>query len=1226
MTKKRILQDILKQRIMVLDGAMGTMTQQLGLQEMDYRGERFKDHPIDLKGNIDLLSITQPEEIATIHRQYFHAGADIIETNTFSANGLSQKDYQLSGAVYEMNFRSALLAREVADEFTRLYPAKPRFVAGSIGPSNQTASLSPDINRPAYRRVTFDDVAAGYRDQVRGLLDGDVDLLLVETVFDTLNCKAILYVIDEQFEKTGKKIPVMISVSMIDTSGRTLSGQTLEAFLISVSHFDFFSTGINCSLGAGQMRPFIEELSRLSHDYISIHPNAGLPNAFGGYDELPEFTAAILGEFAESGFINIVGGCCGTTPEHIQKIAAVVSAKIPRRLPQPKKFSCFSGLEPLLIRPDSNFINVGERCNVTGSSRFKKLVIDEKFEEALQVAREQVENGAQILDINMDEGLLESEKVMVHFLNLIAAEPEIARLPVMLDSSRWSVIEAGLRCLQGKGIVNSISLKEGEEIFLQHAARARQYGAAVIVMAFDEQGQAETAERKVAILSRAFHLLTEKLNFSAQDIIFDPNIFAVGTGMEEHNNYALNFFAATRELKSQFPDSLISGGISNVSFAFRGNNVIREAMHSVFLYHAIQAGLDMGIVNAGQLPVYEEIPAELRLRAENLLLNRAADATEQLLQLGKDLHKQESKTDDPAWRQLPVVERLKHALIKGIVEYIEQDTTEARQVLGEPLRVIEGPLMDGMNVVGDLFGAGKMFLPQVVKSARVMKKAVAYLTPILEQQSAAQVQRKAGTIILATVKGDVHDIGKNIVGVVLGCNNYEVIDLGVMTPAEKILEGVQKYQADIIGLSGLITPSLDEMVYVAKELQRQSINLPILIGGATTSKVHTAVKIAPLYQGAVIHVLDASRAVGVVNSLLNAALKPDYLSGIADEYDKVRDAHSKKLGGQQLLPLSEARRRKLTINWELYEPPEPFLLGAKEFRNLSLREIRKRIDWTPFFQVWELKGRFPQILSDKEAGVEAAKLYQDAQQMLDKILNEQWLQAMAIIGIYPASSTGDDITIFTDRDRKQILAIIHTLRQQGQKGQDRTNLALADFIAPHSTGKLDYLGLFAVTAGIGSAEKVQQFESQHDDYQVILLKALADRLAEACAEFMHELVRQEYWGYARGENLNNENLIQEKYRGIRPAPGYPACPDHSEKETLFRVLKVTEHTGIRLTENQAMLPAASVCGYYFAHPQASYFGVGKISRDQVLDYARRKGIDIHTAEKWLGANLDYSPE
>jgi 5-methyltetrahydrofolate--homocysteine methyltransferase len=1226
MDKIKILEEILNQRIMILDGAMGTMIQRLKLTEKDYRAERFRNHPVDLKGNNDLLSLTQPEEIATIHRQYYHAGADIVQTNTFNANGLSQRDYQLSDQVYEMNFISAQLARQVADEFTQSYPQKPRFVAGSIGPSNQTASLSPDINRPAFRRVTFAGVRNGYRDQIRGLLDGGVDLLLIETVFDTLNCKAILYAVAEEFEKSGIIKPVMISVTMIDASGRTLSGQTLHAFLISISHFDFFSVGINCALGAKQMRPFIEELSGLTSCFVSIHPNAGLPNEYGEYDESPEYTASMLAEFAVNGFVNIVGGCCGTTPEHIQKISAAVAGIPPRRIPSLKKFSSFSGLEPLMVRPDSNFINVGERCNVAGSARFKKLISEEKYEQALLVAREQVENGAQILDINMDEGLLDSEKMMVHFLNLIASEPDIARLPVMLDSSNWPVIEAGLQCLQGKGIVNSISLKEGEEIFLHHGALARRYGAAVIVMAFDEQGQADTMERKVAILSRAYRLLTEKLHFVPQDIIFDPNIFAVGTGLEEHNTYALNFFAASRQLKSLFPDSLISGGISNVSFAFRGHNVIREAMHSVFLYHAIQAGLDIGIVNAGQLPVYEEIDTELRQRVEDLLLNRNAEATEQLLFLGKGLHRQESKSEDPVWRKLPVGERLKHALLKGIVDYIEQDTAEARQELKDPLQVIEGPLMSGMNIVGDLFGAGKMFLPQVVKSARVMKKAVSYLTPFLEEQSTAKARRKAGTIILATVKGDVHDIGKNIVGVVLGCNNYEVIDLGVMIPAEKILESVREFRADIVGLSGLITPSLDEMVHVARELQRTNFNLPLLIGGATTSKVHTAVKIAPVYEGPTVYVLDASRAVGVVNNLLNPELRPNFVSAVADEYAQVRSDHQKKHGNRYLLPLSEARYRRLILNWQEYEPPVPVMQGSKMFSELSLPEIINYIDWTPFFQVWEIKGKYPQILTDKEFGVEATRLYQDARHMLEQIVKENWLQARAIIGIYPANSIGDDIELFADQNRQQVVAIFHTLRQQGDKGQERNNLALADFIAPQSSGKLDYLGLFAVTTGIGSAERVRQFENQHDDYQSILLKALADRLAEACAELMHARVRREYWGYAAHENLNNEDLIREKYRGIRPAPGYPACPDHSEKDILFNVLKVTENIGIKLTENWAMLPPASVCGFYFAHPGASYFGVGKIARDQVIDYARRKGIDLSTVEKWLAPYLDYLPE
>jgi len=1220
---KHPIHKLLKERILILDGAMGTMIQDYKLDEDSYRGKRFDDFPTDLKGNNDLLSITQPHIIKEIHQNFLEAGADIIETNTFNANGLSQQDYNLENLVYEMNLESAKIAKKVAEDFTKKNPDKPRFVAGALGPTNQTASLSPDINRPEFRRVSFDDVVKGYNEQIRGLVEGGCDFLLVETVFDTLNCKAALYAIDDFFHKNKVKIPVMVSGTIVDASGRTLSGQTLEAFLVSISHFDLLSVGINCALGAEQMRPFIEEVSSLAPVYTSLYPNAGLPNEMGEYDDSPEIMSSILGDFAKAGFVNFVGGCCGSTPAHIAKIAEIVSQYSPRVLPEINQFAQFSGLEKLTVRPDANFINVGERCNITGSAKFKRLIKEEKFEEALEVARTQVENGAQILDINMDEGMIDSEKVMTHFLNLIASEPDIAKLPIMIDSSKWSVIEAGLKCCQGKPIVNSISLKEGKEEFRKHAQLALRYGAAVIVMAFDEDGQAETVERKVSICSRAFKILTEEIGFEPNSIIFDPNIFAVATGIEEHNNFAVNYIEATRQLKTLFPQSLISGGVSNLSFSFRGNNTIREIMHSVFLYHAIQSGMDMGIVNAGQITVYEEIEKDLLEAVENVILNRSKEATEKLIDFAKTVsEKKQDEKEDPQWRKSESEERIKYALINGIVEFIEQDVEETRLKFAQPLDVIEGPLMNGMSVVGDLFGAGKMFLPQVVKSARVMKKAVNYLVPFIEKEQSEGEIQKNGKIVLATVKGDVHDIGKNIVGVVLGCNNYDVIDMGVMVPAQKILETAKIENADIIGLSGLITPSLDEMVHVADEMKRQNFELPLLIGGATTSRTHTAVKIAPKYDNFVQHANDASRAVGVVNNLLNKD-SDKYKSQIINDNIKINEDYFKRKSQTKLLSIEEARNRKLKIAFKQDEIVTPSFLGVKKFENYSLNEIATRIDWTPFFHTWELKGKYPEILNNKDYGTEAIKLFDDAQKILESIIQNNSLQANALIAFYPAQSISDDIEIFDSEERNHSLCTLHTLRQQSDKKSKNENLALADFVAPKSSKVKDYLGLFIVTAGIGLDKLVKSFEEQHDDYNAIMAKAIADRFAEAFAELMHEKSRREFWGYAKEESLSNEELIKEKYFGIRPAPGYPACPDHTEKEILFKILQSEEDIGVSLTENYAMYPAASVSGFYFSHPKAKYFGVGKIGKDQVTDYARRKGMDFSEVEKWLKPNLGY---
>ena len=1215
---KERIEDILQERILVLDGAMGTMIQPYDLQESDFRGQRFIEHPCNLKGNNDLLSLTRPDIIKTIHAEYFEAGADIIETNTFSGTSIAQADYQLEDSVYDINFQSAKIAKEVAAEFTAKEPQKPRFVAGAIGPTNRTASLSPDVNNPAFRAVSFDELKVAYAQQVSALIDGGVDILLVETVFDTLNCKAALFAIEEVFESRAYRLPIMVSGTITDASGRTLSGQTAQAFLTSIAHIPLLSVGFNCALGASAMKPHIKDLSDQSDFYVSAYPNAGLPNEMGGYDETPQAMASQLETFVKDGFVNIVGGCCGTTPEHIQAFANMVK-KYP---PRPKKKQVpnlkLSGLETLVYTSETNFLNVGERTNVTGSPRFRKLIKADDYETALSVARQQVEAGAQVIDVNMDDGLIEGQQAMVHFLNLIASEPDICKVPIMIDSSKWEIIESALQCIQGKGIVNSISLKDGEDAFIQRAKLVKRYGAAVIVMAFDEDGQADNYQRRIEICQRAYHLLVEKVAFPPQDIIFDPNILTVATGLEEHNNYALDFIRATQWIKDNLPLAKVSGGVSNISFSFRGNNTVREAMHSAFLYHAIKAGLDMGIVNAGMIEVYEEIPKELLERVEDVLLNRRADATERLLEFAETVkdQKKANKVNDLEWRKQSVEERLKHALVNGWIEYIEEDTEEARQQLAKPLQVIEGPLMDGMNVVGDLFGSGKMFLPQVVKSARVMKKAVAVLEPYMLEENSQST--KAGKVLLATVKGDVHDIGKNIVGVVLACNNYDIIDLGVMVPMEKILEEAQKHQVDIIGLSGLITPSLDEMVQIAKAMKNQQIDIPLLIGGATTSRVHTAVKIAPHYDKAV-HVIDASRSVNVANQVS----QEHYFEDLSKEYTKLRDNYLNRKTAKTYLPIEIARQNKLAIEWNKEELYTPKRLGVEVFDTITLEEVVPYIDWTPFFQSWELHGKFPQLLDDELIGEQAKELYADAQAMLNNIVSEKWLKAKAVIGIWPANSKDDDIHLFTDESRKERLKVIHTLRQQTQKSAKANNLALADFIAPKDSGLSDYLGAFVCTAGLGIEEHINRFEQENDDYSSIMLKALADRLAEACTEYMHWQVRTKLWGYSHQEALDNESLIKEKYQGMRPAPGYPACPDHTQKVSIFELLNATDNIGVSLTESLAMYPAASVSGLYFSHPQSKYFGLGKIQKDQIESLAQRKGTTPEEEEKWLAPNLAY---
>ncbi|MBZ0183988.1 MAG: methionine synthase [Melioribacteraceae bacterium] len=1218
--------NILSKRILVLDGAMGTMIQRYKFTEEDFRGERFKDHPSDLKGNNDLLVLTQPNAIKDIHRKYLEAGSDIIETNTFNGTSISQADYKTENIVYELNFEAARLAKEAADEFTKLTPEKPRFVAGALGPTNKTLSLSPDVNDPGFRAITFDEVKKSYYEQTKGLVDGGADIILIETIFDTLNAKAAIYAVEEYFEDNNIALPIMISGTIVDQSGRTLSGQITEAFLISISHVkNIVSVGLNCSLGPIQMRPFLQELSNKADLFVSVYPNAGLPNEFGEYDESPEAMAKVLKEFGDEGFFNIVGGCCGTTPDHIKAFAEIAQEIKPRIIPEINPYLRLSGLEPLILRPDTNFINIGERTNVTGSKKFARLIKENNYEEALSVARQQVESGAQIIDINMDEAMIDSEAAMVKFLNLLAAEPDISRVPIMLDSSKWTVIEAGLKCLQGKGIVNSISLKEGKESFIDHAKKVLKYGAAVIVMAFDEEGQADTFERKTQICERAYKILTEEVGFSPQDIIFDPNIFAIATGIEEHNNYAVDYINAVRWIKRNLPYAKVSGGVSNISFSFRGNDRVREAMHSAFLYHAIEAGMDMGIVNAGQLEVYEEIPKDLLERVEDVILNRRKDATERLIEFAESIKQKdvtEIKKDE--WRNAPVEERLKHSLVKGIVDFIEEDTEEARQKLPSALQVIEGPLMDGMNVVGDLFGSGKMFLPQVVKSARVMKKSVAYLIPYIEKEKSESGSAKSnGTVLLATVKGDVHDIGKNIVGVVLGCNNYDVIDLGVMVPSDKILSTAVEKNADIIGLSGLITPSLDEMVHVAKEMERLKIDKPLLIGGATTSRIHTAVKIAPQFNGAAIHVLDASRSVSVVGNLLNDESKSSFVKTIKDEYESLRESHKNRSSEKEFLSIEDARKNKLKLNWDEEKITVPNKIGITEFLDYPLEEIRKYIDWTPFFITWEMKGKYPAIFEDENYGSEAKKIFDDANKLLDKVIDKQLLKANGVCGIFPANSVEDDIEVYSDEERKGIKTIFHSIRQQTKKSKDIPNISLADFVAPIDSRKKDYIGAFAVTAGIGIEKLIEQFEKEHDDYNSIMIKAVADRLAEAFAELLHEKVRREIWGYSADENLTNDELIKEKYSGIRPAPGYPSQPDHTEKIELFKLIDPEKKTGISLTENLAMYPAASVCGLYFANQNAKYFTTGKIGKDQVEDYHKRKGMSLKETERWLRPVLNY---
>ncbi|TXH70465.1 MAG: methionine synthase [Thiothrix sp.] len=1267
-----LLQTALAHRILILDGAMGTMIQRYKLQESDYRGERFKAWHKDVKGNNDLLVLTNPSVIREIHAQYLAAGADILETNTFNATRVSMHDYEMQDWAYEINVEAAKLAKAVAAEYST--PDKPRFVAGVLGPTSRTCSISPDVNDPGFRNITFDELVANYKESTRGLIAGGTDIILIETIFDTLNAKAAVFAVKAVFEEDGVSLPIMISGTITDDSGRTLTGQTTEAFYNSLAHADAISFGLNCALGPDKLRQYVEEMARVSATYVSAHPNAGLPNEMGEYDLSPKDMAAHVKEWAEKGFLNIVGGCCGSTPEHIKAIADAVANLAPRALPSIEPELHLSGLEPFNVGKNSLFVNVGERTNVTGSAKFKRLIKDGEYTEALQVALEQVEGGAQVIDVNMDEGLLDAEKEMNRFLNLIASEPDIARVPVMVDSSKWEVIEAGLKCIQGKGIVNSISMKESEAKFIEQAKLVRRYGAAVIVMAFDEQGQADTKARKIEICQRAYKILTEQVGFPPQDIIFDPNIFAVATGIDEHNNYAVDFIEATRWIRQNLPHAHVSGGVSNVSFSFRGNNPVREAIHSVFLYHAIQAGMDMGIVNASQMEVYDDIPKELRDAVEDVILNRDAGATERLLEIApkyKGDGKTEDKKEDLEWRSWPVEKRLEHALVKGIDAYVDQDTEEARVKLGKPLLVIEGPLMDGMNVVGDLFGAGKMFLPQVVKSARVMKKAVAYLDPFMAAEKSGDLQAN-GKILMATVKGDVHDIGKNIVGVVLQCNNYEVIDLGVMVPTEKILQVARDEKVDIIGLSGLITPSLDEMVHVAKEMQRQGFNLPLLIGGATTSKIHTAVKIEPQYQNdMVVYVPDASRAVGVAGALLSKEQKPAYVQSIRDEYEQVRIKRAANQTERKLIAIGDARANKLQGDWANYTPPKPKLLEAAtltpktgegdktycciahklqaernaqkaaqvipenaelihqgagvilNFADYPLDELVERIDWTPFFRSWELAGRYPDILKDEVVGTEATKLFADAQAMLQKIVADKWIQAKAVIGFFPANSTGDDIVLFSDDTRQTAQTTLHNLRMQMDRNGQQPNYSLADFVAPTDSGKADWVGSFAVSAGFGIEPHLAAFRAKHDDYSAIMLEALCDRFAEALAEKMHERVRKEFWGYAATETLDNDALIAESYQGIRPAPGYPACPDHTEKGTLWQVLEVEKHTGMTITESFAMYPAASVSGWYFSHPESRYFGIGRVGRDQVEDYAKRKEMSLAEAEKWLSPVLGY---
>lgn len=1213
------LKDLLTHRIMLIDGGMGTMIQSYRLTEEDYRGKQFQDHPVSLKGNNDLLSITQPQIICEIHRAYLEAGADFIETNSFNSTAIALADYNMSEMAYAFNLEAARLARSTADEVTTLTPHQPRFVIGILGPTNRTASLSPDVNDPGFRNVSFNELVIAYQAAARGLIDGGCDILMIETVFDTLNCKAAIFALETYFATHQIRLPVMISGTITDASGRTLSGQTTAAFWYSVKHAKPFAIGLNCALGADALRPYVQELATIADTFVSLHPNAGLPNAFGEYDETPEEMATVLTEFAQSGLINLVGGCCGTTPAHIKALNEALIGISPRKIPKIAKACRLSGLEPLVIDENSLFVNVGERTNVTGSARFAKLIREDDYSTALEVARDQVGNGAQIIDINMDEGMLDAEYAMVKFLNLIAAEPDISRVPIMIDSSKWIVIEKGLQCIQGKGIINSISLKDGEADFIEKAYLAKRYGAAIVVMAFDEQGQADTYERKVAICKRCYDVLTKIVDFPPEDIIFDPNIFAIATGIAEHNEYGIAFINATRTIKASLPHVLVSGGVSNVSFSFRGNNPLREAIHAVFLYHAIAAGMDMGIVNAGNLAIYDDIPKDLLQLIEDVLFNRKEDATETLLQSANQLQGQvKARQEDLSWREKPVKARLTHALVNGITQFIIDDTENARLELDDPLQVIEGPLMDGMNVVGDLFAAGKMFLPQVVKSARVMKMAVAYLEPFLQKMKSAT--RTKGKIVLATVKGDVHDIGKNIVGVVLRCNNYEVLDLGVMVSCEKILETAKLFEANLIGLSGLITPSLEEMVHVAKEMQRQQFVTPLLIGGATTSRAHTAIKIEPHYQAATVHVVDASRAVSVASQLLSETARESFIEKTRTEYAHLRHLHSKKKSATEMISITEARLNRFQSDLSLLQCIKPTFIGTKKFLHYDLEKIIDYIDWTPFFHTWELSASYPRIFNDEIIGESAKQLFADASTMLKRIVAEKWLEASAVIGFYPANSLEDDIEIYTDESRTQVLTTFHMLRQQSKKANKKYNHCLADFIAPKVTGIPDYMGFFAVTAGLNMEPMLKTFEEQHDDYHAIMLKALADRLAEGMAEHMHERVRKEFWPYAPSENLSNEELIAEKYRGIRPAPGYPACPDHTEKPKLFALLKA-EEIGMKLTENYAMLPASSVSGFYFSHPDACYFGVGKIAEDQIHDYAKRKNLHVDIIKRWLAPHL-----
>ncbi len=1220
------LKQQLAQRIMVLDGGMGTMIQSYKLEEEDYRGSRFADWPCDLKGNNDLLVLSKPAVIREIHDAYLAAGADILETNTFNATSIAMADYQMERLSAEINFEAARLARACADAWTAKTPDRPRYVAGVLGPTNRTCSISPDVNDPAYRNVTFNQLVEAYRESTRALVEGGSDIIMIETVFDTLNAKAAVYAVQTEMEALGVALPLMISGTITDASGRTLSGQTTEAFYNSLRHAEPLSFGLNCALGPDELRQYVAELSRIAEGYVTAHPNAGLPNAFGEYDLDAEVMAQQIGEWATAGFLNIIGGCCGTTPQHIAAMVAAVEGVAPRQLPTIPVACRLSGLEPLNITAESLFVNVGERTNVTGSAKFKRLIKEEKYNEALEVALQQVQSGAQIIDINMDEGMLDAEAAMVRFLNLIAGEPDIARVPIMIDSSKWEVIEKGLQCIQGKGIVNSISMKEGEAAFIHHARQVRRYGAAMVVMAFDEVGQADTRARKIEICRRAYRILTEQVGFPPEDIIFDPNIFAVATGIDEHNNYAMDFIGACEDIKRELPHAMISGGVSNVSFSFRGNDPVREAIHAVFLYYAIRKGMDMGIVNAGQLAIYDDLPAELREAVEDVILNRRDDGTERLLALaekyrgGKSDGSQEKQLAE--WRSWDVVKRLEYSLVKGITEFIEQDTEEARQQVPRPIEVIEGPLMSGMNVVGDLFGEGKMFLPQVVKSARVMKQAVAYLEPFIE--ASKEAGRSNGKIVLATVKGDVHDIGKNIVGVVLQCNNYEIIDLGVMVPGEKILKTAREVNADIIGLSGLITPSLDEMVNMAKEMERQGFTLPLLIGGATTSKAHTAVKIEQHYSGPTVYVQNASRTVGVVSSLLSATLKEDFVARTRKEYETVRIQHARKKPRTPPVSLQAARDNATSIDWESYTPPVPHRPGVSQVE-ASIETLRNYIDWTPFFMTWSLAGKYPRIMEDEVVGEEAQRLFADANAMLDKLSQQSLLKPRGVVGIFPANRVGDDIHLYSDERRDEILCVSHHLRQQTEK-TDFANYCLADFVAPKSSGKADYLGAFAVTGGLEEDALAEAYDRQHDDYNKIMVKALADRLAEAFAEYLHERVRKVIWGFAPNENLSNEELIRENYQGIRPAPGYPACPEHTEKAAIWRLLAVEEQTGMKLTESFAMWPGASVSGWYFSHPDSRYFAVAQIQRDQVEDYAARKGMSVTEVERWLAPNLGYDAD